>query len=115
MARLPVSPDALVAQYGPRLGFPPKEGFPGRDEPDRVVPTHCCFCGMQCGIKLLVKDNRIVTVDRRELDLPRGRRIRRGEATYAYKRDRCLRCGTPIQAVELAGRPCYFCPTCQPV
>ncbi|MCB1001063.1 MAG: Fpg/Nei family DNA glycosylase [Acidimicrobiales bacterium] len=62
-----------------------------------------------------VKDNRIVTVDRRELDLPRGRRIRRGEATYAYKRDRCLRCGTPIQAVELAGRPCYFCPTCQPV
>ena len=38
MARLPVSASALVAQFGPRLGFPPKEGFPGRDEPDRVVP-----------------------------------------------------------------------------
>lgn len=62
-----------------------------------------------------VKDNRIVTVDRGELDLPRGRRIRRGEATYAYKRDRCLRCSTPISSIELGGRPCYFCPTCQPV
>ena len=61
-----------------------------------------------------VKDNRIITVDRSELDLPKGRRIRRGEATYAYKRDRCLRCGTPIASVELGGRPCYYCPTCQP-
>lgn len=66
-------------------------------------------------LKQGVKDNRIITVDRRELDLPKGRRVRRGEATYAYKRDRCLRCSTPIQSVELAGRPCYFCPTCQPV
>jgi len=61
-----------------------------------------------------VKDNRIVTVDARELDLPKGRRLRRGEATYVYHRDRCLRCGTAIQTVALAGRPCYFCPTCQP-
>ncbi len=61
-----------------------------------------------------VKDNRIVTVEARDLDLPRGRRIRRGEATYVYHRDRCLRCGTAIQTVALAGRPCYFCPTCQP-
>lgn len=61
-----------------------------------------------------VKDNRIVTVDRRELQLPRGHRIRRGEATYVYHRDRCLRCGTAIQTVELGGRPCYFCPSCQP-
>lgn len=61
-----------------------------------------------------VKDNRIVTVDRSELQLPKGVRIRRGDATYAYHRDRCLRCSTPIQTVDLAGRPCYFCPICQP-
>ena len=60
-----------------------------------------------------VKDNRIVTVDRRELDVPRGR-IRRGEATYVYHRDHCLRCGTAVQTAELAGRACYFCPVCQP-
>ena len=62
-----------------------------------------------------VKDNRIVTVERGEVDLPRDRRLRRGEATYVYHRDRCLRCTTPIQTVDLGGRPCYFCPTCQPL
>ena len=65
-------------------------------------------------LKQGVKDNRIITVDRRELDLPRGKRLRRGEATSVYHRDRCLRCSTPIQIVELGGRACYFCPTCQP-
>jgi assimilatory nitrate reductase catalytic subunit len=24
---------------------------------DRLVKTHCCFCGQQCGIQLKVKDN----------------------------------------------------------
>jgi formamidopyrimidine-DNA glycosylase len=62
-----------------------------------------------------VKDNRIITVDRAELDIPRGQRIRRGDATYVYHRDRCLRCSTPIRTAELAGRPCYYCPICQPV
>jgi assimilatory nitrate reductase catalytic subunit len=28
--------------------------------PDRMVETHCCFCGQQCGIKLLVKDNQVI-------------------------------------------------------
>jgi len=60
MATLPVSAEQIIAQFGPSLNFPPTEGYPGRDEPDEVVKTHCCFCGMQCGIKLLVKDNRIV-------------------------------------------------------
>jgi endonuclease-8 len=61
-----------------------------------------------------VRDNRIVTVSRDELGVPRGRRIPRREATYAYKRDRCLRCGTPIRTMEIANRTAYYCPTCQP-
>lgn len=60
-----------------------------------------------------VKDNRIITIDRREFRLPKGK-LSRGEATYVYHRDLCLRCGTPIQTVELGARPCYFCPHCQP-
>ncbi len=64
-------------------------------------------------LKQGVKDNRIITVDRREFPVSKGK-LRRGEATYVYHRDRCLRCDTPIMTVELGGRPCYFCPHCQP-
>jgi endonuclease VIII len=60
-----------------------------------------------------VKANRIVTVDRSELDIAPGTRIRRGEATYVYHRPTCLRCSSTVGTVELAGRPCWYCPTCQ--
>lgn len=60
MAKLPTSDEALTSQFGPHLNYPPREGFPGRNEPDKIVETHCCFCGMQCGIKLVVKDNKVV-------------------------------------------------------
>jgi len=61
-----------------------------------------------------VKDGRILTVPREESGVPRGRRIPRSEATYAYKRDTCLRCGTEIQQLDIANRTSYHCPTCQP-
>ncbi|MDL5045352.1 molybdopterin oxidoreductase family protein [Oscillatoria amoena NRMC-F 0135] len=60
MATLPIASEDIIARYGPHLNFPPAEGYPGRDEPDEVIKTHCCFCGMQCGIKLMVKDDRVV-------------------------------------------------------
>lgn len=62
-----------------------------------------------------VKDGRIVTVDRAELGIGPRTRIARREATYAYKRDRCLRCGDEIRRIQIANRTCYFCPTDQPV
>lgn len=61
-----------------------------------------------------VKDGRILTVSREESGVPRGTRIPRGEATYAYKRDTCLRCGTEIQHLDIQNRTSYHCPTCQP-
>lgn len=60
-----------------------------------------------------VKDNRIVTIDRRQFPIPKGN-ARRGDTTYVYHRDLCLICGAPVLTVKLAGRDCYFCPTCQP-
>ncbi len=39
MATLPVSPESLIAQFGPSLNFPKPEGIAGRDEPDAVVKT----------------------------------------------------------------------------
>jgi formamidopyrimidine-DNA glycosylase len=61
-----------------------------------------------------VKDGRIVTVDRSELGIARGKRIPREDATYAYKRDQCLRCGGEISRIDIANRTCYYCPTDQP-
>ena len=29
-------------------------------EPERLVKTHCCFCGQQCGIQLKVRDNQVM-------------------------------------------------------
>lgn len=60
-----------------------------------------------------VKDDRIVTIDRKKIPIPPGK-FRRGDTTYVYHRDICLKCGTPVQTVKLGGRDCYFCPTCQP-
>lgn len=48
-----------IAAFGPTLNYAPSGGWDG-GEPDRMVKTHCCFCGVQCGIQLKVKDNRVV-------------------------------------------------------
>ena len=60
-----------------------------------------------------VRERRIVTVDPSELDGPLPREAARGEATYAYHRATCLRCGSPIERFELGNRNCYACPVCQ--
>ncbi len=84
---------------------------PGRD--CAPAELHGVWNTVAAMLRQGVRDNRIVTIDRREFPLPRGR-LRRGEATYVYHRELCLRCATPVQTVELGGRACYFCPVCQP-
>jgi endonuclease-8 len=60
-----------------------------------------------------VRQRRIITVDRAEIGRPRGA-LKRSEATYVYKRETCLRCGSPIRRWDLADRWAYACETCQP-
>src|SRR3569833_2910764 len=60
MAKLPVPLPVLVDRFGPHPQYEPLGGWTAAEEPDRVVKTHCCFCGQQCGIQLKVKDNRVV-------------------------------------------------------
>lgn len=64
-------------------------------------------------LRLGVRRNRIVTMRTEELDRPVAK-LARGEGRYAYKRDRCGRCHTPLQVFPLAGRTTWRCPTCQP-
>ena len=60
MARPPITDEELIERYGPHLNRTPPGGWNAGIEVDRVVDTHCCFCGQQCGIKLKVHDNEVV-------------------------------------------------------
>ena len=60
MARLPVTEEELIERYGPHLNEAPPGGWDSVGEIDKLVTTHCCFCGQQCGIKLKVRDNEVV-------------------------------------------------------
>jgi assimilatory nitrate reductase catalytic subunit len=60
MAGLPADEAELVARFGPHLNEAPPGGWDAGLEVDRVVETHCCFCGQQCGIKLKVRRNEVV-------------------------------------------------------
>ncbi|MEW6270354.1 MAG: molybdopterin oxidoreductase family protein [Thermodesulfobacteriota bacterium] len=75
--------EALIAEHGPRLAFAPPGGFAARAEPDRKVETHCCFCGQQCGVKLVVKDERVVGVEPwEEFPFNRGKLCPKGVKRY---------------------------------
>ena len=58
MAKVPVDDLAITHAYGPHLSLP-IHGTTS-DEPDRLVKTHCCFCGQQCGIQLKVQNNEVI-------------------------------------------------------
>ncbi len=60
MAHLPLSEEALIDLYGPHLNYEPAGGWQSSGAPDRLVKTHCCFCGVQCGIQLKVRDEKVV-------------------------------------------------------
>jgi assimilatory nitrate reductase catalytic subunit len=49
----------FIDVYGPHLKYEPAGGW-HEQIPDRLVKTHCCFCGQQCGIQLKVKDNQVI-------------------------------------------------------
>ncbi len=62
MAKPPLPIETLIERYGPHLNYVPPGGW--RDESrypaDKLVKTHCCFCGQQCGIQLKVRDNQVI-------------------------------------------------------
>lgn len=58
MATIPVDQLDIVRAFGPHLS--PRTRGTSADEPDRLVKTHCCFCGQQCGIQLKVRGNEVI-------------------------------------------------------
>ena len=62
LAKLPGTAEQLRDQFGPHLNYEPEGGWTkeSRTTPDRLVKTHCCFCGQQCGIQLKVRNNHVI-------------------------------------------------------
>lgn len=83
MAQIPQPIEQLKEQFGPHAQYTPPGGWTYHGEPDRLVPTHCCFCGQQCGIILRVKDNKVIGFEPRE-DFPfnKGKLCPKGVKRY---------------------------------
>src|SRR6476646_4745988 len=60
MASIPVDELKITQAFGPHLSAMTGARLSTSVEPDRLVKTHCCFCGQQCGIKLKVKDDQVI-------------------------------------------------------
>jgi assimilatory nitrate reductase catalytic subunit len=60
VAQVPITEEALIERFGPHLNRMPPGGWDAGLEIDRVVDTHCCFCGQQCGIRLKVREDKVV-------------------------------------------------------
>jgi assimilatory nitrate reductase catalytic subunit len=85
--------------FGPSLAYVTGSLLDTGVQPDRLVPTHCCFCGQQCGMYLKVKDERVVGVEpRTDFPFNQGKLCPKGISRYlqnhhpdrllhAYRRD----------------------------
>jgi assimilatory nitrate reductase catalytic subunit len=60
MAQLPADASEIIEHFGPHRAYMSGDRLRTGVEPDRLVKTHCCFCGQQCGIQLKVKDNAVI-------------------------------------------------------
>jgi assimilatory nitrate reductase catalytic subunit len=102
MATLPAPEADLIARYGPHLHDRP---VGGAEAADRLVKTHCCFCGIQCGIQLKVKDDRVVGFEPwNEFPVNQGKLCPKGIARYLQNNhpDRLL---TPLLRTAGGFRP----------
>jgi assimilatory nitrate reductase catalytic subunit len=83
VARLSKDIDSYIDAFGPHLHSTPPGGWGATGEPDKLVKTHCCFCGVQCGIQLKVKDNLVVGFEPwEEFPLNRGMLCPKGVKRY---------------------------------
>ena len=60
MATEPGTIQETIHRFGPHRSYPSGVRLDTTGEPDKLVKTHCCFCGQQCGIQLKVKDNAVI-------------------------------------------------------
>jgi assimilatory nitrate reductase catalytic subunit len=61
----------------------PTDGWTTSEDPVRLVPTHCPFCGMQCGMNLKVdSEGHVFGIQPREFPVNKGRLCPKGVVAY---------------------------------
>jgi assimilatory nitrate reductase catalytic subunit len=103
MAKLPTDIPSIVRQFGPSLHRVPPGGWQQTGEDEKLVKTHCCFCGQQCGIQLRVRSNKVVGFEPWE-DFPfnKGKLCPKGVKRYMQD-EHPDRLKSPMQRVEGRG------------
>ena len=75
--------DQIIEEFGPHLHDTPFEGWQADRVIDKIVPTHCPYCGVQCGINLLVEKDHVVGFEPRyDFPVNEGRLCPKGVTAY---------------------------------
>jgi assimilatory nitrate reductase catalytic subunit len=53
----------LLKTFGPNLAYASGTSLDTGVGPEKLVTTHCCFCGQQCGMHLKVRDNKVIGIE----------------------------------------------------
>jgi assimilatory nitrate reductase catalytic subunit len=73
----------IINRFGPHLHDEPAGGWSSERHIDKIVPTHCPYCGMQCGMNLLVEKNHVVGIEPRyDFPVNEGRLCPKGVTAY---------------------------------
>jgi assimilatory nitrate reductase catalytic subunit len=95
MAKLTLPEERYIELYGPTPNRMPPGDWQD-SEPDKLVKTHCCFCGVQCGIQLKVKYNKVIGFEPwEEFPVNRGKLCPKGVLRY-MQNDHADRLLTPL-------------------
>ncbi len=63
MANVSLESIPIRDPFGPTLAYTRGVQLDTGAEPDKLVRTHCCFCGQQCSMFLKVKDNEVIGLE----------------------------------------------------
>ena len=75
--------EKIVEEFGPHLHDEPHGGWRADRVIDKVVPTHCPYCAVQCGMNLLVERNHVVGFEPRyDFPVNEGRLCPKGVTAY---------------------------------
>jgi assimilatory nitrate reductase catalytic subunit len=75
--------EKIIDEFGPHLHDAPDGGWQADRVIDKIVSTHCPYCGMQCGMNLLVEKNRVVGIEPRyDFPVNEGRLCPKGVTSY---------------------------------